>query len=167
MLHVIERQHGVEQHEAGLVGAVDAAAQIAEHRLEPRRRAVAQIPDGAAREARQVGHERRPEIGHQPTQRVDERPIALRRRAAALDRRPAVSRPQNQERILAEERVAADVLAALDALEQKRVVGVLGDLQERRDRREQIGDDLLAHRHERAAPRQLLELLKRRDFHRA
>ena len=57
----------------------------------------------------------------------------------------------DQERILAEERVAADVLAALDALEQERVVGVLGDFQERRDRRQQVGDDLLADRHERAA----------------
>ena len=86
---------------------------------------------------------------------------------AALDRRLAVARAQDQERILAEERVAADVLAAFDAFEQKRVVGVLGDLQERRHRRQQIGDDLLADRHERAAPRQFLELFKRRDFHRA
>ena len=75
-------------------------------------------------------------------------------------------RAQDQERILAEERIAADVLAALDALEQERVVGVLGDLQERRHRRQQVGDDLLAHGHERAAPRQLLEFVKRRDFHR-
>ena len=57
------------------------------------------------------------------------------------------------------------MLAALDALEQERVVGVLGDLQKRRDRRQQVGDDLLADRHERAAPRQFLEFLKRRDFH--
>ena len=82
-------------------------------------------------------------------------------------RRLAVARAQDQERILAEERVAADVLAAFDALEQERVVGVLGDLQERRHRRQQVGDDLLADRHERAAPRQFLELFKRRDFHRS
>ena len=56
----------------------------------------------------------------------------------------AVAAAQDQKRILAEERVAADVLAAFDALEQKRVVGVLGDLQERRDRRQQVGHDLLA-----------------------
>ena len=72
---------------------------------------------------------------------------------------------QDQKRILAEERVAADVLAAFDALEQERVVGVLGNLEKRRHRRQQIGDDLLADRHERAAPRQFLEFLKRRDFH--
>ena len=167
MLHVIEREHRVEQHEAGLVRAVGRRAEIAEHRLEPGRRAVAEIADRAAGEARQIGHERRPEVGHQPPQRLDERPLALRRHAAALDRRLAVPRAQDQERILAEERVAADVLAAFDAFEQERVVGVLGDLQERRHRRQQIGDDLLADRHERAAPRQFLELFKRRDFHRA
>ena len=68
--------------------------------------------------------------------------------------------------ILAEERVPADVLAPLDALEQERVVGVLGDLQKRRDRRQQIRDDLLAHGHEGAAACEFRELLKRRDVHR-
>ena len=155
VLDVIERQHRVEQHEAGLVGAVGAVAEVAEHRLEPRRRAVAEIADRAAGEARQVRHERRPEVGHQPAQRVDERPLA--RRSIAPPRSIVVlpsRRAQDQERILAEERVAADVLAAFDAFEQERVVGVLGDLEERRDRRQQVGDDLLARpaRTCRAAP---------------
>ena len=65
MLHVIERQHRVEQHEPGLIGAVGAVAEVAEHRLEPGRGAVAEIADRAAGEARQIGNERRPEIGHQ------------------------------------------------------------------------------------------------------
>ena len=73
MLHVIEREHRVEQHEPGLVGAVRTVAEVAEHRLEPRGGAVAEIADGAAREPRQVRDERRPEIGHQAAQRVDER----------------------------------------------------------------------------------------------
>ena len=81
--------------------------------------------------------------------------------AGALDDRLAAARPQDQERILAEERVAADLLAALDRLEQERVVGVLGDLEERRHRRQQVGDDLLVDRHERAALGQLLEFLER------
>ena len=72
---------------------------------------------------------------------------------------------QHQERILAEERVARDLLAAFDALEQERVVGVLGDLEERRHRRQQVRDDLLDHRHERAAPRQLHELFEGRLLH--
>ena len=57
------------------------------------------------------------------------------------------------------------MLAALDALEQEGVVGVLGDLEERRHRRQQVGDDLLADRHERAARGQLDELFERRLLH--
>ena len=167
VLDVIEREHRVEQHEAGLVRAVGRRAEVAEHRLEPRRRAVAEIADRPAREARQLRHERRPEVGHQTPQRLDERPLALGRHAAAIHRRLAVARAQDEERILAEERVAPDVLAALDAFEEEGVVGVLGDLQERGHRRQEIGDDLLAHGDERAAPRQLLEFVKRGDFHRA
>ena len=167
VLHVVEREDGVEQHEPGLIRSVDAGAEIAEHRLEPRGGAVPEIADRAARESRKLGHEGRSEIRHQTAQRVDERAIARARLAATLDGRLPVARAQNQERILAEERIAAHVLAALHALEQERVVRVFGDLQERRHRRQQVCDDLLADRHERAAPRQLLEGLKRRNLHRA
>ena len=160
VLDVIERQDGIEQHEPGGVGAVARRAQIAEHRLEPGCRAVAEIPDRAAGESRQIGHERRPEVGHQTAQRLDEGPIAGGQLPRPLDRLLAVARPQDQERILAEKRIPADVLAAFDAFQEKRVVRVFGDLQERRDRREEVGDDLLAHRHERAAPGQLLELVE-------
>ena len=92
--------------------------------------------------------------------------LALGRHARALDRASvAVARAQHQERILAEKRVARDLLAAFDALEQERVVGVLGDLEERRHRRQQVGHDLLDDRHERAAPRQVDELFERRLLH--
>ena len=166
VLDVVERQHGVEQHETRLVGAVGAFAEIAEHRLEPRRSAVSEVSNCAAGEARQVGHERRSDVGHQPSECVDERLLARDRRSAAIDGGAAVARAQNQKRILAEKRVSADMLAALDALEQERVVRVLGDLQEGRNRRQQVGDDLLADRNEGSAPRQFLELLKRRNSHR-
>ena len=66
VLHVIEGQHRIEQHEAGIVGPVGGRAEIAEHRLEPGCRAVAEIADRAAGEARELGHERRSEVGHQP-----------------------------------------------------------------------------------------------------
>jgi len=77
----------------------------------------------------------------------------------------AVARADDEEGILAEERVPAHVLAAFDALEQERVVGVLGDLQERGHRGEQVRDDLLADGDERAPARQLLEFFERRQFH--
>ena len=111
------------------------------------------------------GHERRPELRHQPAQRRHERLVALGRHARPIDDRAPLLVPQHEERILAEERIARDLLAAFHALEQERVVGVLGDLQERRHRRQQVRDDLLDHRHERAAPRQLHELFERRLLH--
>jgi hypothetical protein len=58
------------------------------------------------------------------------------------------------------------VLAALHAFEKEGVVGMLGDFEERRNRRQQVGDDFLADRHERPASGQILELIKRRDLHR-
>ncbi len=41
VLHVIEGQHRIEHHEARGVSPIGARAEIAEHRLEPRRGAVA------------------------------------------------------------------------------------------------------------------------------
>jgi hypothetical protein len=149
-----------------VIGAVGACAQIAEHRFEPRRRAVAEVADGAAGESRKVGDEGRPEVRHETPERLDERPIALGSLPTSIDRRLAIASAEDQKRILAEERIASHMLAAFDAFQQERVVRVLGDLQERRDRRQQVGDDFFAHRHESAAPRQFLELFKRRDSHR-
>ena len=166
MLHVIERQHRVEQHEPGVVadrrGASPARAAVG---LEPRRGVVAEVADGAAGEARQPGHERRLKAVHQLAQRVDERLLGVGGHAGALDHGLAVAAAQDQERILAEERVAPDVLAALDALEQERVVGMLGDLEERRHRRQQVGHELLHHRHERGPLGQVHELFERRLLH--
>ena len=157
--HVIEREHRVEQHEARFVLARPSST--AAHRFEPGGRVVAEIADRAAGEARQPWHERRVEAGHQLAQRGDERLVRLRRLSGAIDDRLAVPRAQDQERILAEERIAADVLATLDRLEQERVVGVLGDLEERRHRRQQVGDKLLADRHERAALGEIFEFFER------
>ena len=163
VLDVIEREHRVEQHEPGVVARRHRRRRRASRRLEPRRRVVAEVADRAAGEARQA--RARTATGSSAISSrsvVDERlaRVSVVAPARSIDRL-AVARAQDQERILAEERVAADVLAAFDALEQERVVGVLGDLEERRDRRQQVGDDLLADRHERAALRQLHEFFER------
>ena len=76
--HVIEGEHRVEQHERRFAGRIAEAAALAlphavERRLEPRRGVVAEEADGAAGQARQVGHDRRAVLGHHPAQRVDER----------------------------------------------------------------------------------------------
>ncbi len=70
-----------------------------------------------------------------------------------------------RKRIFPEKRVTSDVLAAFDALQQKGVVGVLRDLEERRNRRQKVGDDLLANRHKRAAFGEIDEFIERRQFH--
>jgi len=156
--HVIERQHRVEQHEAAVVLWVRDRLQ--RDRLEPRGGVVAEISDGAAREPRQPGDERRVEARHQLAQRRDERLVGTGRLSRAVEDRRAVARAKDEKRILAEERIAADVLAALDGFEQERIVRVLGDLEERRHRRQQVRHDLLVDGDERPALRQLLEFLE-------
>ncbi len=175
VLHVVERQHRIEQHEAGIVFGVCPRIVLACRRslrpgllqrgLEDRRGIVADEADGSTRESRQAGHEWRLEPGHQAAQRRYERLVALRRRSRSLERGPALPRAQDQEGILPEEGVSRHLFPTLDALKKERVVGVLGNLEERGDRRQQVGDDLLDHRHERASPRQLDELLERGLLH--
>ena len=160
VLHVVEGQHGVEEHERGVVAGTPRAVGAGGGRLEPGRGLVAEVADCPAGEARQPGHERRLVLRHQRPQRIGVRAVEHRRLAGPFHRHHAAGRAQHQERVLTEERVAADVLAAFDALEQERVVGVLGDLEERRDRGQQVGDNLLAHRHEVAALGEIDELVE-------
>ncbi len=164
VLDVVERQHRVEQHERRFVARVLLALVLLPHvlegRLEPRRRVVAEEPDGAAGESRQPGDEGRPVLGHDATQRRDEALVERGGLAALLDHRLAVARPQHEERVLAEERVARHLLAALDALEQERVIGMFRDAKEGRHRREQVGEEFAAHRHERAAAGEVDEFVE-------
>ena len=83
VLDVIERQHRVEQHERRFRGRIAEALALprpdaVERRLEPGRRVVAEEADGAPGEARQVGHEGRPVLGHHAPDRVDERLVERR-----------------------------------------------------------------------------------------
>ena len=170
VLHVVERQHRVEQHEPGIVFRRSRRPRgilpgLRQRRLEQRRGVVADEADGAARETRQAGDVRRLELRHDAADDGNERLVGVAADAGAIDGGSGAARLEHEERILAEERIARDALATLDALEQEGVVGVLGDLQERGDRREQVRDDLLHHRHERAAARQFHELFVCRLFH--
>ena len=130
--------------------------------LKPRRGFVAEVSDRATGEARQPGHERRLKAVHQLAQGVDERLVGVGGHAGALHHRLPVAAAQDQERILAEKRIAPDVLAALDALEEERVIGMLGHLEERRHRRQQVGHQFLHHRHKRGPLGEVHELFKRR-----
>ena len=171
VLHVIERQHRIEQHEPRIVfGPLFARPLrvrpcLIQDRLERRRGVVADDADGAARETRQAGNVRRPEFGHEPPRRLHERLVAFRGDAAPVDDGLAAACFQDEERVLAEERVSRHAFATLDALEQERIVGVFGDLEECRDRREQVSDDLFHDRYERTAARELHEFFESRLPH--
>ena len=165
MAHVVERQHRVEQHEARFV--FDLGRRLQLDRFEPGRGVVPQVADGASGETRQARHERRMKARHQLARGRDERLVRFRRLAGAVDGRPAAARPQDQERILAEERVAPHLLAAFHRFEQERVVGMLGDLEEGGHRRQKVGHDLLVDRHERPALRELPEFVEGRYMHRS
>ncbi len=167
MLHVIEREHRVEDHEPRFVSKrrIRLPVLLQRDRLEPCRRVVAEVSDGAAGESRQLGHERRAEVGHHLAQHIDELLGFLGRHARPLDDGLAIARAKHDERILPEEGVPPDVFAAFDALEQERIVGVLRDPQERRHRRQQIGDELLDDRHEGASLRELGKCVERCLLH--
>ena len=136
--HVVEGEDRVEDHEAGgRLPLVRRGPRRERYRLEPGRGVVAQEADRAAGETWKPWHGRRLEVRHQAAQRRNERFGQLAGHASLLDRRRAVtSGAQHEKRILPEERVTPEVLSALDALEQERVIRVPGDLQEGRHRRQ-------------------------------
>ncbi len=170
MLHVIEREHRIEQHEGRLPlrrtqPRIVARPDVGERRLEPGGRVIAEEADRAARQAREIRHERRAKLGHQAAQRHDERLLERLGLACLLQHRAARFRLQDEEGILAEKGIARDPLAAFDALQQEGVVGVLRYFEERGDRREEIRQHLFVDRYEGAPPRQFDELLERRLLH--
>ena len=94
--------------------------------LEAGRRLVAHVADGAADEERQAGHAR-DATGLQPTRHDAQRVVGeLAGDAAVLDDDLVTARGDDLAVAHAEEAVAAQPLAADDALEQERVLGALG-----------------------------------------
>ena len=163
MLEVVEREHRIKQHEPRLIIAVagrlgKSVPRTLQRRLEPARRVVAEIADGAAGEPWQTWNERRMEISHEPAYGAHERLAVFGDRPTPLEHSLAVPRAHHEEGILAKKRIPRDLLAAFHAFQQERVVGVLRNLEERGDRRQQIRHDLLTHGHEGAALCQLDEL---------
>src|SRR5262245_56750733 len=100
-------------------------------------------------------------------QGIDEWPFACRDRTVSRNFGPPPPSPQDQKWVASQKRVAADVLATLDAFEEKRVLGAVRDFEEGGHRRQEIGNELLAHRHECAALGAIPELFKGCELHRS
>ena len=99
-------------------------------------------------------------LPHHVTERAHERLRSLFLLGALLNDRPTIPGPQHHERVLAQERVAGDVLPTLDALQQERVVGMFSNLEEGRYRCQEVRHHLLAYRDERALFGERGELFK-------
>src|SRR5262249_42861256 len=122
-------------------------------------RVVAGVADRAAGEARQAGHVRRTEGGQlllQQEERVGGVQLLPLATVAADLRAEGL---EAEERPGAEEAVAAQPLAANNALEEERPVPLL-DLAEGGDRRECVADELAVDRHETRAPGEVQELFQ-------
>ena len=138
VLHVIEGEHRVEQHEAGLVlgfwigravGSPRSLGPGIEQRwFKSRRGVVADESDRATGESRQPWDERRLEFRHEPAKTLDERLVGLARDTRSIDSRSGAALPEHEERIFSQEGITGDLLASFDALEQERVIRVLGNL---------------------------------------
>ena len=89
MPHVVEGEHGVEQHEARFILDLDRRLQC--HRLEPRSGVVAEISDRASGESRQAGHKGRMIAGHQLAERLHERLVGFGCLAGTIDNRLATA----------------------------------------------------------------------------
>ena len=162
----VEREQRVGEHEAG-VRQVEVVLEPRRQPLEPAHRVVGEEADGAARERRQplVGdHAVARQLVLEQRERVA-RVVAVPL-AVAQELGPPALGAEDRARPRAEEGVAPGAAAALDALEQE-AVGAAAELEERRDRRLEVGHDLRGDRDEVPLPALLPEDFLRRLEHRS
>ena len=148
--HVVEDQQRVREHQPGLGHAQRVRLRL-RHALEVADRLVADVADGAAVEARQAGRRDRAELGDFVLDHAQRIAVLVMQRADAV-------------RLRADERVASHALAALDGLEQERVVAAR-DLEVGGDGRLEVGAHLAVDRGEvaLAGGGEAVQLLAARD----
>jgi len=142
--HVVEDEETLGEEQAG-VRQPEVVGGALGQPLEGTRHLVADVADGAAREARQAGDGHGAVLREQPPERLERvvHRVAHRRAARRLDLERAPAAAPDARRLGAEETVAPPLLAALDALQEEAVRPAMY-LQERRHRRLQVGQDLAA-----------------------
>ena len=148
LLHRIVDEHEAGHHE-GAVGQVEGRMAVRQpfHEAD---HVVAEKADRATIKARQAGcgaHRERGEQGAQFGQRVD--PVQLdhpTRTAGVVHAHLVAHAREGDQRVQADEGIAAPLLAALHGLEQEGVSRIAGDLGKDGERRVEIGDDGAGHR---------------------
>ena len=156
---VVERGDvpGQRQHRVGpadrVVGHVRQALDLAHH-------VVAEVPDDATVERRELGQPRAAEPGEQRFERGQRTLVEWHVGRDVADGLDLVAAHDERQRgVATDEREAAPVLAVLDRLEQE-ALAVADQLHERRDRRLEVGQDLAPDRHDGVVPRERAELVE-------
>src|SRR5439155_5728257 len=133
--------------------------------LEPAHRVVGEEAHRAAAEARQPRQRDRLVLAQQVGELLERVLRSLPHLLAFADLALVAACDEDQRRPAAEQREAAPLLAAFDALEQEGI-GAVVHLAERGDRRVLVGEQLAVDRHQLAALRERAELGERGDDHR-
>lgn len=164
MADIVENDH--------LVGDQERALRSGQTRLRLRQllkfahRFVAEVADRTAEKRRKLRRGGGTHIFEQFAQRHE---CTLRRRKLppalpVLIERPALFHGEHAARIQPDKRIAAELLARLDALQQEHVF-IIRQPRQHRNRRLQIRDHPLADRNQVGAGRHSFKFLKRNHFH--
>ena len=156
---VIKSQQPVEEHQF-TVGKREIVLRMFANLFQLPHNVVGKISDGPGGEWRQPRNCGRLVLASAEASRTrNTLPLALAP-PSAFDFNGRPSRPQPHVRPRSQKCVAADLLAALDRLQQERMWFVFCNRQKRRDRREQVGAHRFHHRHQRCRARQAGEFLE-------
>ena len=159
MLHVIERDEPEIKHHGGIVGADVVAAGIG-NALEQTHHVVRKISDRSGDQRGQAGHTHRTIAFDAMAQEIERVGLLPGNAAFAFEHARATNVAEDFDRICADERVARDFFAALNAFEQKCVTRLAREAKIRGHRGEQVGRERGIHGHEIAAAREARKFLE-------
>jgi hypothetical protein len=158
MAQVIESQHAIEEHQH-TIGQGKIVLGVLADSFQLANRVVGDVANGTGGETWQFRERRWMMLPEQLFQDWQHGTLALFARLTTFQQEILPTGPHLQVRTRPEERVAADLLAALDGFEQKSVRLIGGDGEKGRDWCQQVGRDRLNHRDQRELARQARKLL--------
>ena len=160
--HVVEHEQALGEEQTG-VGEREVVRGTGREPLERARHVVADVADRTTGEAGQTGDGDRPVFGQERLQRTERigRRVPHRPAPRRLDLDRPAPRAEDARGLRPEEAVPAPLLTPLDALQEEAVRAAM-DLEERRHRRFEVGEDLAAHGDQVALAGELAEVGARR-----